>query len=164
MNRVQLLATGSNFVGQDIRGFEPVVEEVIRDAREEIQVLAYLFTSSAKTILSLLDRASERGVKVTLIVNRKDSQEPLIRAWLDRAARLRPKISVFDFSSAREGQLHAKVIIADRRTAVIGSANFSWGGMVTNYEIGVLLEGDIVWTIATLVDRLAASLSPRATQ
>jgi cardiolipin synthase len=159
MNRVQILATGSDLVGDDIRGFEPVVEELIRDAREEIQMLAYILTPSAGAILSLLLEASERGVMVTVIVNRKDSQEQSVRTWLDKAGRSRPRINVLDFSDARGSQLHAKVIVADRKRAVVGSANFSWGGLVTNYEIGVLLEGEVVWVLAGLVDRLAASLS-----
>ena len=51
-------------------------------------------------------------------------------------------------------QLHAKVIVVDRKGAVIGSANFSWGGMVANYEVGVLIDGYEAWKMAKLIDEL----------
>lgn len=53
--------------------------------------------------------------------------------------------------------LHAKVVVVDRKKAVLGSANFSWGGMAAHYEIGVLLEGDEAWTLSKLVDDVADS-------
>jgi phosphatidylserine/phosphatidylglycerophosphate/cardiolipin synthase-like enzyme len=52
--------------------------------------------------------------------------------------------------------LHAKVIVADRKKAILGSANFSWGGMSSHYEIGVLLEGKDAWTLSELVDEIAS--------
>ena len=55
--------------------------------------------------------------------------------------------------------VHGKVIMADRNTAVVGSANFSWRGMATNYEVSVLLEGKEAWTLSKIVDRLAAMSS-----
>ena len=57
----------------------------------------------------------------------------------------------------REKTLHAKVVVIDREKAVLGSANFSWGGMSGNYEIGVLLEGREAWTLSKLVDDVADS-------
>ena len=51
--------------------------------------------------------------------------------------------------------LHAKVIVADRKKAILGSANFSWGGMSSHYEIGVLVEGKDARTLSELVDEIA---------
>jgi len=51
--------------------------------------------------------------------------------------------------------LHAKVIVADRKKAILGSANFSWGGMSSHYEIGVLIEGKDARTLSELVDEIA---------
>lgn len=53
--------------------------------------------------------------------------------------------------------LHAKVVVVDRKKAILGSANFSWGGMAAHYEIGIFLEGDEAWTLSKLVDNVADS-------
>jgi phosphatidylserine/phosphatidylglycerophosphate/cardiolipin synthase-like enzyme len=37
----------------------------------------------------------------------------------------------------------------------VGSANFTWGGLYANYEVGLLVEGDIAWKLAEIVDSLA---------
>lgn len=52
-------------------------------------------------------------------------------------------------------QLHAKVLVSDRKKALVGSANFSWGGMIANYEIGIMLEGDAAWKMAEIIDKFA---------
>ena len=36
--------------------------------------------------------------------------------------------------------LHAKIFVADERTALITSANFTTGGLLTNYEYGILIR------------------------
>ena len=53
--------------------------------------------------------------------------------------------------------LHAKVIVVDRRKAIIGSSNLSRRGFLTNYELALLLEGSTATTVASVVDKLLAS-------
>jgi len=36
--------------------------------------------------------------------------------------------------------LHAKVLVADGYEVLVGSANPTFGGMVKNYEIGLLVD------------------------
>ena len=36
---------------------------------------------------------------------------------------------------------HTKAIIADSKIGVIGSANFTYAGLHTNIEVGILLKG-----------------------
>lgn len=64
-----------------------------------------------------------------------------------------------DFSNPDGSQFHAKAVVIDRKRALIGSANFTWGGMAINHEIGVLLKGKYAWDIASLIDRFASGLS-----
>jgi len=158
MNRVQILATGSELIKEGIRGIEPVIEELINSAQKEIHIMAYIFTPSALHILHLLDQAAEKGVKITVVVNHKESQDKQIKAWLNSASKRFPYVTVADLSDPEGRQLHAKVIVSDRKRALIGSANFSWGGMVANYEIGVLLEGDLAWKMAELIDNFVANM------
>lgn len=156
MNDVQILATGSEFLKTGVRGIESVIEELIRRAEREIHIVAYLFTSQATHILNLLEKKAEEGVKIVLVINRLETQDETIRSKLRHIQASFPFIKIVDFHDSEGRQLHAKLIISDRSRAVLGSANFSWGGMVTNYEIGVLLEGEPAWKLAELVDLFVA--------
>ncbi|MEV6792660.1 phospholipase D-like domain-containing protein [Streptomyces sp. NPDC051320] len=61
--------------------------------------------------------------------------------------------------SARSG-LHAKVIAADRRTALLGSANLTGRARSDNVEIGVILRDSKA--VGRLVDRLHWLTTPEA--
>ena len=161
MTKVEILGTGSEFMKQSIRGTEPVIEEIIMQASKEIQILAYVFTSKARHILNLVEQAAKRGLKITIIVNDLQAQDQTIKSKLEKMETTFPYVQVLNFTDNTKRQLHAKIVVADREKAVIGSANFSWGGMYSNYEIGLLIEGEPAWKIAQLVDSLKTELSWR---
>lgn len=154
MTKVEILGTGAQFMKQGVRGIEPVIEEIIMQASKEIQILAYIFTSKALHILKQVEQAAKKGIRITIIVNDLQSQDKVIRSRLENMEDNFPHVHVIDFAENTERQLHAKIVVVDRQIAVIGSANFSWGGMYSNYEIGLLVEGEPAWKIAQLVDSL----------
>ena len=154
MSEIQILATGPELVREGLRAIESVMQEIILSANRELQVVAYVITPQADQILALLRQAAERGVTVTFLVNKLDAQNEKVRLELLQLQKNYPRVKVVDFHDKEGRQLHAKVVIADRKSAVIGSANFSWGGMVGNYEIGVLIVGDAAWKLAQVIDRL----------
>ena len=156
MSSVQLLGTGPEFIREGIRGIEPVVQELILSARRDIHILAYLFTPQATRLIDLLDGAIDRSVEINILVNRFDNQDAAIQSRL-RSLENRPHVKLGTLGRENGRQLHAKVIVADRKRAVIGSANYSWGGMVANYEVGVLIEGQEAWKMAKLIDDLLAN-------
>jgi cardiolipin synthase len=156
---VQLLGTGPEFIREGIRGIEPVIQELILSARKDVHILAYLFTPQATKFIDLLEQAAERSVEVKILVNRFENQDARIQSRLRAVERQRTvKLGTLGGEDGR--QLHAKVVVADRRRAVIGSANFSWGGMVVNYEVGVLIEGQQAWKMAKLIDELMSGQEP----
>jgi len=152
---VKILATGLELIGKGIRGIEPVIEEIIRQANSEIHLMAYLVTPSAMKILRLLDEAAERGVKIRMVINNLGSQDATIVSALKSMSKKHPHVRIFNFNDPRGRQLHAKVIVVDRKKAVVGSANLSWGGMYSNYEIGLLVDGEPAWQLAAIIDFLA---------
>ena len=77
----------------------------------------------------------------------------MIVSKLDKLSKFQ-KVKIIDFVDERKRQLHAKVLIVDRMKALVGSANFTLGGMFTNYEVGVKVEGEAAWKLAALVDSL----------
>lgn len=155
MSGIQILATGPDLAVRGIRRIEPVIEETIREARKELQILAYLFTPKALHILNLVEEAAERGVRITMVINNLKSQPQAIKSKLKSLTKKSQNVSVFDFTGSNKEQLHAKIIVADRKRAIIGSANFTWGGMFSNYEIGVLIEDKSIWDLARVIDSLA---------
>ncbi len=154
MNSVQLVGTGPEFLKQGIRGVESVVEELLGSARKELHVAAYVFTPQAIRVIDLMEAAARRGVEIMLVINDLESQDASIRNRLTSLQEDFGTFTLVDLSNLEKGQLHAKTIVADRKRALIGSANFTWSGMVANYEIGVLVEGDICWKLAQLLESL----------
>jgi cardiolipin synthase len=155
VTRVEILGTGPQLVSRGLRGIEPVIEEIITDATSEIQILAYLFTPQAIRLLDLLGEAAEKGVRITIVVNSLNSQHVAIANKLKFLASRYQHFKLVDFRGQENRQLHAKLVIADRSRAVVASANFTWGGLYANYEVGLLVEGDIAWKLAQIVDALA---------
>lgn len=156
MTKIDVLATGTKFTKHGVRGTGPVVEELIASASNELHMMAYVITPHARRILRLIEEALEGGVKVTIVANRLEEQDERVQARLRRLSKAHRHLHVADFRLLR-GELHAKVVVADRMRAVIGSANFSFGGMANNYEIGVRIEGKEAWQISKLIDSLAYS-------
>jgi len=156
MTTVRILATGSDFLQEDVRGTGPVIEQIICEARKEIHVMAYVISKHADKFLDVLEKSLETGVKTTLVINNLAGQDQEVRDRFISWKQKFPYFRLVDFSRS-EKTLHAKVVVVDREKAVIGSANFSWGGMSGNYEIGVLIEGRDAWMLSKLVDDVATS-------
>lgn len=53
------------------------------------------------------------------------------------------------------GFLHAKAIVKNRNEMVVGSANFTKGGMQNYYELGVHVKGIECDSMAAMIDKLA---------
>ena len=156
MSSIKILATGSDFLKEGVRGTGPVVEELMENIDNELHILAYVISEHAEKFLGLIERALESGIKTTLVINNLQQQDTYVR---DKLLNWKSKFRYFnlvDFNR-KEKTLHAKVVVVDREKAVLGSANFSWGGMSGNYEIGILLEGREAWTLSKLVDDVANS-------
>jgi Phosphatidylserine/phosphatidylglycerophosphate/cardiolipin synthases and related enzymes len=154
MSEVDLLATGYGLTGGGVRAIAPVLEDLISEASTEVQAIAYLIAPSAAPLINLIEKAAKRGVAVTLVVNRLANQNQRVQMKLRSLARDVPHFQVHDFNLPDQ-EIHAKVVVADRKRAVVGSANLSWGGMYGNYEIGLLVGGEVAWKLATLIDRIA---------
>ncbi len=156
MSSIKILATGSDFLKEGVRGTGPVVEELMANIENELHILAYVISKHAEKFLSLIENALESGVKTTLVINNLQNQDKEV---VDILSKWNAKFNYFnlvDFNR-KEKTLHAKVVVVDRKKAVLGSANFSWGGMSGNYEIGIFLDGREAWTLSKLVDDVANS-------
>jgi phosphatidylserine/phosphatidylglycerophosphate/cardiolipin synthase-like enzyme len=122
----------------------------------EAQTYVYAATYSAglgSAYVTALREALERGVKVTVVVDRK--QQGQIAAAL--AAKL-DGARIWTLREPLDGEWavqHAKLVMIDGLAALITSANFSAAAAESNLECGVLLRDAVVAkSMKTHLDRL----------
>ena len=122
----------------------------------EAQTYVYAATYSAglgSAYVTALREALERGVKVTLVVDRK--KQGLVAAAL--AAKL-DGARIWTLREPLAGEWavqHAKLVMIDGMAALVTSANFSTAAAKRNLEVGVLLrDAHIAGSIKSHLDRL----------
>jgi phosphatidylserine/phosphatidylglycerophosphate/cardiolipin synthase-like enzyme len=154
-NGVKVVATGSAWIGQGVGSVESAIEDLLKEAQDEILVAAFQITEGAGQFLQMLRDCLSRGIRVTLLINRFDSQPRSVQETLRGFTEQFAHFTKVDFNPQSKFQdLHAKIIVVDRSTALVGSPNLSWKGLVLNHELGVVLSGPIASTIAHLLDAL----------
>lgn len=109
----------------------PRVLAAIEAARTTLDIELYVLTDLG--IVHAIERAQARHVRVHVLL------DPTERPSDAPAAEMRSAgIPVRWFASAGE-LLHAKALVADGRTVVFGSANWSAGGFERNHEIDLVI-------------------------
>jgi len=149
MNNIAVLATGRCLMSGKVRSFDSAVEELLNESKSELHLLIYSFTELR--VLRSLEKAVERGIKLKMIVNKQD--RPDIKKRLQKMTK-KSNCSIIWFPATEYRQLHAKVLVGDRNIAIVGSANLSRRGMISNYEIGLLVSGKPAWELAKSIDNL----------
>jgi cardiolipin synthase A/B len=117
-----------------------VVVELIDSANEEVLLVSFA-TLGEPSIAAALERAAQRQVAITLLLERPDDN-PHYTGPADPFPGLRARRFTWPAASRPPGAaIHAKVIVIDRHTALIGSANLTGRALDHNLECGVLLRG-----------------------
>jgi phosphatidylserine/phosphatidylglycerophosphate/cardiolipin synthase-like enzyme len=148
MSTVEVARTGPAGGAFDLRTTGTVSREIIQGAARKLLVVGYSVTSSpndaglAAQTLAAIRRAAERGVVVTAVLHRDPKNlEALLASWPSAL----PLPSVYTWPESPEdsmAKLHAKVIVADGRDALVTSANLTYHGYEANIELGVRVTGD----------------------
>lgn len=95
------------------------------------------------------------------LINRFSSQPESVQERLLKLADKYRNLVLRDFNpDDNREDLHAKLIVIDHSTALVGSANLTWKGMVMNHELMVKLSGKSANAIGELLDRLSKSCTP----
>lgn len=129
-----------------------VARELLRGARRELLVVGFAMTDP--DFRALLARRGAEGVQVTVVGDREAGDvRSLARGWPTTAP---PLVALWDVRPERgeHRRMHGKVIVADRRVALLGSANFSAGGLGANVEFGVRVEGAVGEEVHRVVEAL----------
>lgn len=156
---VDTVWTGPEVLGSEVRRTEAVVTEMVVSAENELLIVGYWLVTSTAQIRSLIEtliQQSRKGIQVRFVFDpgeksgSPDNFSALNELWphnLSGAPR-----EVYSWSqymtkaTNSSGQqydrkLHAKVIVADRRDALVTSANLTHAGLIGNLEMGFRVQG-----------------------
>lgn len=154
MSKSSVVVTGLAWMGSGVGSIESALERLFTSAKQELSLTVYALGTDPERITTWLESALVRGVAVRMILNRSEEQPAAAIGSLKRLAASYPHFSLFRFAGPENSELHAKVVVADRRLALVGSSNLSWHGMVANHELALLVEGEAATAVASALDRL----------
>jgi cardiolipin synthase len=157
-SEIRICASGDLWVGGGIGSLETALHQLLMSAEDKVLIACYSVTPGANALLSELSGVLERGVLVRMIVNRFEKQNTDARVQLRGLSTKFRHFELWDFTGPTGTDLHAKVLCADGRQAVIGSSNLSFRGLVSNYELGVKISGE---TARAIEERVLAIFSSR---
>ena len=110
-------------------------------AKKEIKITMYTFTN--KTLAKALKIAAKKGVKVTIIADKKEAKYRY--SVIPKLATIRNfRIYLLSGKSYKNGdkaKMHVKAAIVDNRYLITGSANYSYSAFYKNYEY-ILIDTD----------------------
>lgn len=120
-----------------------VVADLIDQAETTILLVSYATLPSTE-VREALVRAAGRGVEITTLLERPQDN-PSFNGHAHPLAGI-PARQLTWPASAREprASMHAKILVVDRRAALIGSANLTGYGVERNLECGVLIRGGML--------------------
>lgn len=161
-DQTQVVVTGLAWMGSGVGSIESALERIFREADSEILITSYAISNAADLVLEWLENALARGVLVRMIINRIHDQPGEVVARLENAYLNYPHFYLYSFADDQGYDLHAKIVVADRRLALVGSSNISKRGLLNNHELALFVEGKSAEQIASTVDKLLTN--PSVTQ
>lgn len=133
---VSLVATGDRWVGRGVRSSSAVIQELLDNAERHVAMTAYVINNWE--ILKAINKALDRGITIEIFIYGKD--KTMLNDAVQRIKDMDKRYDYLHLVMVEDEVLHAKVVVADERSTLIGSANLTYGGMVTNHELGFLVE------------------------
>ena len=163
MDDLQIFVTGRYWTGvAGTLAIGPALFDLINHGDQEITIVAYRLTVSVKEVRQALEAALGRGCEVRLILDKSGEENPSETGFFGKLMQAFPNLTIWDFqdhSGDKFAALHAKMLIVDRKKAIVGSANFSRNGLIENHEIAFSIEGGSVSKLCKIIDELITGAS-----
>lgn len=126
------------------QSYAKAIRDTINIARDKIYITApFIEQAGIEMMLDPLLSALGREVSITIITHDlttlSSPQSVALERLRKEASRLRKALIAYSVASDSGGLLHAKIVVADKRQMVVGSANLTYPGLVSNCEVGVIL-------------------------
>jgi phosphatidylserine/phosphatidylglycerophosphate/cardiolipin synthase-like enzyme len=142
--RLELVWTGPEPKVAWTRDTAVVVRHLFKNAERSVWVAGFAFDHADDILRPLHESMHERGVRATLIVDASAEKDVLDRFFVENWPFGDPRPRLYydprAFDSTLYSSMHAKCVVADERTTLITSANFTDRGQSRNIELGVLIE------------------------
>jgi|JFJP01.1.fsa_nt_gi phosphatidylserine/phosphatidylglycerophosphate/cardiolipin synthase-like enzyme len=147
---IELTWTGPKTREVNLRRTDQALIELINLSNKRVIIVSFA-VYKAKTIMSALEKAANRGVEINIIIESPDASEGKIAydtiAALGRAMKSKARIFIWPHAkrqvtpNGKYGALHAKVAVGDQNILYISSANLTDYAMSLNMEMGILVFG-----------------------
>jgi phosphatidylserine/phosphatidylglycerophosphate/cardiolipin synthase-like enzyme len=144
---VAISGPGSN--SAPLRLTSAVVTELIRDSRKSLLIVSFAAFGVADVIHELR-LAANRDVRIDLVLETTTASGGTLRGTVEASAAfsaIRPNATFWVWPADRRpvingsrAALHAKLIVADERVALVGSANLTDKALASNLELGVIIR------------------------
>ena len=154
---ISVAVTGLAWMGSGIGSIESAMEKLFRDAEHEILITTYAMSSAAVIFMDWLEASLAKGVLIRFAINKLADQPLDIAERIKGLRNSYPHFYLYDYEGEETQNLHAKVIVADRKVAIVGSSNISRHGFITNHELALVVRGNSVESIASALDKLFSS-------
>lgn len=126
-----------------------VISELIHDCRESLLIISFAAFGVTEVVHELA-RAARRGVRIDLVLETTAEEGGALRGPVGAAAAfqaIRQDATFWTWPAARRpaigasrAALHAKLVAADERVALLGSANLTDKALGLNLELGVIIR------------------------
>ncbi len=143
--RIEVVWTGPDSGTFPSRQTAAVLFETLKSARRSLVLVSYAANAIGDFTNALTSKADE-GVEIRCVFESSDESENFkaSRMSLIALAKQLPLIRFYVWPKERRpkwASLHAKVVIADRETAFVTSANLTESAITDNVELGLLVRG-----------------------
>jgi cardiolipin synthase len=145
-----IVATNDLWIGEGIRSFESVLSEILESVEKELIMTIYIINQD--WIIEKIRFLIESGRKIHIYIYQSDQN----KFWITQLKNIQHKYpkSLF-LREISEYTLHAKVVIADKKRTLCGSANLTLSGTTSNYELGFfIVDSEIAQRINQILQRL----------
>ena len=120
------------------RGYFPEAHEILQKAQHSIHIASFELkyyvnyqNSTANILVEDLIEAHERGVEVKILVDEFSNENNAFELLREHGIELK--------MDSEEVTTHAKLVIVDGETVILGSTNLSFYGLEKNNEVNVVL-------------------------
>lgn len=169
--------TGISFVATLPGGFEPssarvrelpsIIDTIrgqVFDANHSVRIANPYFDPSLELVDDLAS-LPRRGIETQILTretadNDSDARTSLNKMWAQIDPTHRELLQVRDLyewddhTGSQSFATHAKIVVVDETVCYIGSANLTDTSLSTNFEFGVLVEGELVADAVAVFDEV----------
>lgn len=152
MDNIDIVVSGEKWVGYGIKSTLFTICDLLDSSEEKIILTIFVLTSDI--ILEKIKKALNRGVGIEIYIDKQLTPEKI----LAELYKLDSQCDYLSLYVAKNKEfIHSKIIISDYKKVYIGSANLSENGLISNYELGVLIEDvEIALDVENIIKKLVS--------